>query len=327
LVADISVVLLNYNTRDMLAACIDSLLENGEGLELELIVVDNASRDGSAEMVRERFPAALLVENSENTGSARGTNMGIEISSAPFVLILNPDTLIKEEALELMLGYLKSHPDVGLVGPRLVGGDGEYQQSCHYFTILESRYAILLFLTLMGIHGCKRFGLFTNPAVDGSKMAEVDWIYTACALVRREVFERVGLLDEDLFFGGDDMELCYRAARAGWKTVYLPQAEIVHYGNQSAQQVFGGAHSYARAKHRVFALDHFQRKHFSAAHSYIMRALLGLGSLAVAALLWTAYLLEGRKMETAARAWRSLTMGTACLASLIKKPGAIASLA
>jgi GT2 family glycosyltransferase len=202
-----------------------------------------------------------------------------------------------------------------------VGEDGRYQQSCHYFTILKARYALLLFLTLIGSRGFKGLGLSTNPSGDGRGQAVVDWIYTACALVRREVFERVGLLDENLFFGGDDMELCYRAGQAGWKTVYLPQAEIIHYGNQSAVQVFGEAHSYARARARVIGIDYFLRKNFSALHSYVIRGILGVGSLVIAMLLRVASLLKQGDREIAVRAAHSERMGLACLASMFWRGG------
>jgi GT2 family glycosyltransferase len=316
---DISVVTLNYNTRDLLESCLRSLQEHHDGLQLELIVVDNASRDGSAQMVRDRFPQVLLIENDENLGCAGGDNRGIEISSAPYVLIFDADTAARPAAIETMLDYLEGHPDVGVVGPRLIGEDGKYQQSCHYFTLLNARYALLLFLTLMGGRGSRRLGLFTNPSKDGSQLAEVDWVYTACALIRREVFDSVGLLDEHMFFGGDDMEFCYRAARAGWKTVYLPQAEITHHGNQSGVQVFGGVHSLARAKTRVAAVDYFQRKHFSAAHSYIIRSVLGLGSFSISIMWLIISLLNKRGQEAATRAEHSWHTGIACLMSMFKR--------
>jgi GT2 family glycosyltransferase len=315
---DITVVLLNYNTRDLLASCIRSVQETSDGLDLEIIVVDNASSDGSQRMMKERFPEVLLVENEENLGSARGTNRGIKLSTAPYILILNPDTLIKPEALRLMYEYLEEHSDAGLAGPRLVGEDGEYQQSCHYFTVLNARHALLLLLTLVGSAGSSRLGLATNPGGSSREPAQVDWIYTACALVRREVFDSVGLLDENLFFYGDDMDLCYRARKAGWRTVYLPQAEIVHYANRSGEQVFGDLFSYGRVRARISSLDYFLRKHFNAVHSYTVRGLLGLGSLVLSAILGLVYLLGGRDRSIINRCLYTARLGAACLASLFQ---------
>ena len=316
---NISVVALNYNTRELLASCLESLNLNCDSLSLQLIVVDNASRDGSAQMIKEQFPDVDLIENSENLGSAQGTNQGIRCSNAPYVLILNPDTIIKPGVLRLLHDYMESNPRVGIVGPRLVGISGEYQQSCHYFTLLKARYALLLLLTLINFKGSKRLGLSTNPAGDATQPTEVDWIYTACALVRREVFDDVGLLDDNLFFAGDDMELCYRAKLAGWKVVYLPEAEIIHYGNQSAVQVFGDIHSYKRAKARISGLDYFLRKHFNAAHSYIIRTILGLGSLTISALLGLVYVLKKGDKDIGRRVKQTGGLGMVSLMSLLNK--------
>jgi GT2 family glycosyltransferase len=316
---DVSVVTLNYNTRDLLESCLRSLREYNDGLRLELIVVDNASSDGSAEMVKERFPEVRLAENSENLGCAMGGNRGFELASAPFILNLDADAMAGPGTIKTMLEYLQEHPEVGMVGPRLVSQDGEYQQSCHYFTLLKARHALLLFLTLTGSRGWKRLGLFTDPSRDGRQEAEVDWIYTACALMRREVFDRVGLLDEHMFFGGDDMEFCYRAARAGWKTAYLPQVEITHHGDQSAVQVFGDVHGLARARTRVAAVDYFQRKHFSTAHSYVMRSILGLGSFAISLLMRLVLLFDRENQAAATRAFHSWNTGVACLQSMFGK--------
>ncbi len=316
---DISVVTLNYNTRDLLASCLASLREFSDGLNLELIVVDNASLDGSAQMVKQRFPEVRLLESSENTGCAGGGNLGIELASAPYVLIFDADTAARPGAIRVMLEYLQDHPAVGIVGPRLVGEDGEYQQSCHYFPLLKARYALLLFLTLIGSRGWRRLGLSTNPSLDGWQETEVDWIYTACVLIRREVFDSAGLLDAHMFFGGDDMEFFYRAARVGWKTVYLPRAEITHHGNQSGVQVFGDVHGIARARTRIAALDYFQRKHFTAVHSYIIRSLLGLGSIAISLMMRAVLLYDRQNQAAATRAMHSWNTARACLESMFGK--------
>jgi GT2 family glycosyltransferase len=218
-----------------------------------------------------------------------------------------------------MLEYMEGRPDVGIVGPRLVGEDGTYQQSCHYFTVFKVRYALLLLLTLIGSRGGERLGLFTDPSRDGNLETEVDWVYTACALIRREVLDGIGLLDENMFFGGDDMDFCYRAAVAGWKTVYLPQAEIIHHGNQSGVQVYGDVHGLARARTRIAALDYFQRKHFSALHSYIMRSLLGVGSLAISLMMRAVLLMDRQNRAAATRATHSWNTARACLESMFGK--------
>jgi GT2 family glycosyltransferase len=315
LTPNISTVVLNYNTRELLKDCLHSIMANNDGLDIQIIVVDNASPDGSAAMVKESFPEAYLIENSENVGFTRGNNQGIEEAEAPYILVLNQDTVIKPGALGRMLRYMESNPRTGIVGPRLVDGAGEYQQSCHYFTMLKARYALLLLLTLVGSSGFESLGLSTNPNNGDRAPAEVDWIYGACMLVRKELFERVGSFDENIFAYGEDMELCYRAHKDGWQVIYVPDAEIIHYGNQSGIQVFGDEEGYRMLRLRLSNLDYFLKKHFNAGHSLIIRLLMGLGSLVIAGLLGLMSYAKG-DADTRRRSTHSLNLGLASLASL-----------
>jgi GT2 family glycosyltransferase len=219
-----------------------------------------------------------------------------------------------------MYEYLAAHAGVALVAPRMVDEDGVYQQSCHYFTVLDARHALLYLLVLLGGRGAALFGMSSDPCGDGRGPVEVDWVYTACALARREALDEVGLLDEDLFMYGEDMELCYRIARGGWRTVYLPQAEITHYGNRSGEQVFGDLQGYTRARMYVDGIDYFQRKYFSAAHSYIIRGLICAGSAAAAALLGLLYLLKGGDAATGARSFYAAKVAAASLRSMLAAP-------
>lgn len=314
LTPDLSVVVLNYNTRELLKDCLRSIETSNDGLDVQLIVVDNASPDGSAAMVRETFPGVHLIENSENVGFTRGNNQGIEAAEAPYILVLNQDTVIKPGALGGMLRYMESNPRTGIVGPRLVDGSGEYQQSCHYFTLLKARYALLFLMTMMGSSGIESLGMSTNPNNGDEAPAEVDWVYGACMLVRRELLESVGPFDENIFAYGEDMEFCYRAHKDGWRVVYLPEAEIIHYGNRSGIQVFGDEEGYRMLRLRLSNLDYFLRKHFNAAHSAIIRLLMGMGSLVIAGPLG----LMGyavKKEELKRRASHFLNLGLASLAS------------
>ncbi len=319
LMPDISVVALNYNTRELLRDCLLSLFHTCADLDLEVIVVDNASKDASADMVREEFPGVKLIANSENTGYSRGTNVGIRASSAPYVLLLNPDTVLTAGALRGMYEYLLEHADTAMVSPRMVRGDGEYQQSCHYFSLLDAKHALFYLLVLLGGPGSRLFGLSSSPVGQDGNPKEVDWVYTACALARREALDEVGLLDEGLFMYGEDMDLCYRVARAGWKTVYLPQVQITHYGNESGVQVFGEQNGYMRARMYVKRIDYFQRKHFSALHSFILRVLIGAGSLVAAVSLGILYLLKGRDRAISARGLHAARIAAASFVSLVSR--------
>jgi N-acetylglucosaminyl-diphospho-decaprenol L-rhamnosyltransferase len=321
LAPEISVVVLNYNTRELLRGCIASILRCSDGLDLQVIVVDNASPDGSAQMVREDFPWVSLVDNDTNEGYACGVNDGIRMAEAPFVLVLNQDTEIKPGSIKALYDHMREAPRVGIAGPRLVDGSGHYQQSCHYFPLLDPRYALILFMSRLCSPHARFMGLYANPGEKSSGAAEVDWIYGACMLIRREVFDDVGMFDENIFVYGEDMDLCYRARKRGWKVAYLPRSEIVHFGNQSVGQSFSDAQDYRKLSMHASTLDYFLRKHFSAVYSYTVRLFLGMSLIAISVLLSAKRGSDGESAEKRRRADYMRRMGKACLASLFAKPG------
>jgi GT2 family glycosyltransferase len=285
LVPDVSVVVLNYNTRDLLADCLDSIYDSADGLDIELIVVDNASADGSADMVEKRYPQIYLIKNTVNAGFSGGINLGIRTASADKVLVLNQDTLLKPGSLEHMVGFLDESRDVGIVGPKLVSSSGEYQQSSNYFTIPSLRNALLILMRMVFSHGRRLGALCADPVFNKNGPVEVDWIHGACMLVRREVFDQVGLFDENFFVYMEDMELCYRSLQKGWKSFYLPEAEIVHLTNKSGIQNIGELYSYKRIRFYVWGIDYFLRKHLRPVYSYTTLMLLAIGALSVSVIL------------------------------------------
>jgi hypothetical protein len=314
---DVSIVVLNFNTRDLLAGCIDSVMANTGGLDMELIVVDNASGDGSADMVEREYPLVRLIRNPGNTGFSGGINLGIGAAAAPYILVLNQDTLIKPGAIEHMLEYLRCDPKAGIVGPRLVSGGGRYQQSCNYFTTPGLKNALLLLANMALPHGTSIMGLCADPAWNRAGPVEVDWVHGACILVRREVFDQAGLFDERFYVFMEDMEFCYRAFLAGWKTVYLPGTEIVHFTNRSGIQTIGKLYSYGRIAFYVTGIDYFLRKHFSPAHAYMTIALMAVGSLVLSLLLRLAFLAGIGGEEIKQKIVYSQRMGKASLAGLL----------
>jgi len=229
---DLSIIIVNWNTRDLLAQCLQSVYETVQGLECEIFVVDNASSDGSAAMVRERFPCVRLVENWENVGFARANNQAIRESTGRYVVLLNPDTVVKPGALEALVPFMDTHPQAGAGGARLLNPDGTLQTSCYPAPTLSREFWRLFHLDaywLYAHYDMASWGL--------DRPREVDVLQGACLILRREALDQVGLLDEDYFIYTEEVDLCQRLRHQGWKAYWLPQAAVVHYGGQSTQQV------------------------------------------------------------------------------------------
>ncbi len=227
----LSILIVNWNTRELLARCLSSIYEHPPDAAFEVIVVDNASEDGSPAMVRERFPQARLIENQENVGFARANNQAIRHSQGAFILLLNSDTLIHPHALNRLVGFMEAHPGAGMVGPRVLNPDGSLQPSCTPFPTL-AREAWRLF------HGdrLKPLAVYPMASWEVTRPRQVDVLMGACLLARREVIDQIGLLDETFFMYSEEVDWCLRAKRAGWEVWWEPRATITHYGGQSSRQ-------------------------------------------------------------------------------------------
>jgi N-acetylglucosaminyl-diphospho-decaprenol L-rhamnosyltransferase len=264
--SDCSVVVVNYQTDSLLQTCLESL----EGSPArEVIVVDNSATLRKAGFP-ERFPRVQFVENRENVGFAAASNQGLLRARGRNLLLLNPDTVVHKGALEVLEGHLDDHPSVGAVGPRLLNPDGTLQYSCRrfpgYLTIFFGRYSLLTRL-LPGNSISRRY-LYLDWSHDS--VSEVDWLSGACLMVRRDVLERIGPLDEAYFLFVEDMDWCRRIRDAGLSIVYLPGATVTHRVGASRDPLPPGA---VFARH--LGMFRYVRKHF---HSpWLVEALLGLG--------------------------------------------------
>jgi GT2 family glycosyltransferase len=241
---DVSIIIVNYNTRELLRQCLASLYETPAKLTFETIVVDNASSDGSAAAVRELFPRVVLVENQVNSGFSRANNIGIRMARGRYLLLLNSDTIVLPGALEELTGFLDRHEDVAAVGPMLLNGDGTLQRSwfnfpsvlktfCHITGISPLVYRLARFDRIgrcLSRYGRPPAFLMTTV----TEPMQADYLLLACLLVKRELFARIGLLDENLFFYHEDCELGYRARKERLNIWYLPEARIVHLGGSSS---------------------------------------------------------------------------------------------
>jgi GT2 family glycosyltransferase len=253
---DLSVVIVSYNGRDDLRRCLRSLVDNTQGISYEIIVVDNASRDGSADMVASEFPQARLIARASNAGFGAAANEGIAVASGEAVLLLNPDAMVNGNALPPMLHYLRGNPDVAVLGPRLLDEDGSLQLSCRRFPgygqALFGRHSLLT--RLFPRNRLSTSYLMTDW--DHAATTDIDWLSGACMMLPRHTLEELGLLDEGYFMYNEDVDLCQRAHRAGYRVVYFPEAAVVHR--------IGGSSSTLPARsiiERHRSMWHYYRKH------------------------------------------------------------------
>jgi len=233
---DLSIVIVNWNTRELLQSCLTLIRAKTQGIIYEILVVDNASTDGSAAMVLESFPDVVLMQNEENLGFARANNQAIRRSRGRYILLLNPDTIVLDNALGQMVAFADAEPQIGALGCKILTADGSVDFRC------ARRFPSLLTELLSRTRLSKRFphhplfGRFLMGDWDHNSSREVECLVGSCMMVRREVIEQVGLLDEDFFMYGEDMEWCYRIKKAEWRIFYYSEPQIIHIGSQSTEQ-------------------------------------------------------------------------------------------
>ena len=229
---DLSIVIVNWNTRDLLRDCLNSVSDAIEALSVEVLVVDNASKDNSCTMVREEFPNVRLIESESNLGFAGGNNLALARAAGRYVLLLNTDTLVHGNVLAQAVAWLDRHPDVGVLGPRVLNADGSIQASCSAFPSLRH-----LAMQTLGLTKLAKWDSYRMTGWDRSSERRVEVISGAAMFVRRAAMEEVGLLDENFFFYGEETDWCRRYAKAGWALVFAPIPEITHFGNGSAAKL------------------------------------------------------------------------------------------
>ena len=265
-VIDLSIVILNWNVRDLLDGCLASI--RPQGLTLETIVVDNASTDGSVTMVRSKYPEVTVIASSINRGFTGGNNQGIAASHGRYVLVLNPDTEIVGDALERMAAYLDDHPAVGALGPQLLNADGSIQSSRRRFPTLATAFFESTWLQSLAPRGMLRRYYMDDVSPDVTQ--EVDWLFGACTIFRREVLDDVGVYDEQNFFMySEELDLCHRVRAAGWQIVYLPEAKVIHHSGKSSEQAVASRHIYFQS-----SKVHYFRKYHGRRMATILRVYL-----------------------------------------------------
>jgi len=253
---DLSVVVVSWNVRELLRRCLQSVLGEYPISNIQVLVVDNGSSDGSAAMVRDEFPAVQLIANDQNRGFTAASNQGLAAAQGRYLLLLNPDTEVVGGALATMIAYLDAQPRVGALGPRLRYPDGRLQPSRRRFPTMATA---LLESTVVQQwwpdNGVLRSYTMADTPEDTTQ--PVDWVVGACLLVRRAAYEQVGGLDEGFFMYSEELDWCRRIKNAGWEIVYLPAATIIHHEGKSSEQVVPARHIYFQSsKVRYFRKHH-----------------------------------------------------------------------
>ena len=226
---NLSVIIVNWNTRDLLLQCLESVYQSVCGKEIEVFVVDNGSIDGSLSVARERFPETRFIENRKNLGFAKANNQALGLSSGDYILLLNPDTLVKNGAIEKLLAFMEAHPGAGGAGAQLLNSGGTRQNSIANFPSLATELIPKRLLRWLFPKA------FPGKEKKYSEPIEVDSVIGACMILRREVIEQVGGLDEDYFLFMEETDWCYRMRKAGWKIYHIPQAEVYHFQGKSVE--------------------------------------------------------------------------------------------
>jgi hypothetical protein len=269
----VSIVIVSWNVKSYLIDCIESILRYPAACTVEIIVVDNASTDGTAEAVREKFPSVCVIANAENTGFARANNQGAAAATGEYLFILNPDTLLPADTLDTLVAFMDRAPDIAMCGPRVLNDDRTIQRSVRGFPTWSAafgRYTILKYLGLFKASlerwRCRRF--------DYNTQADVEQLIGAALLIRRTVFERLGGFDERFFMYYEEVDLCRRLKEQGLRVVYTPCAELIHLGGKSAKQI--------PAKKRFMTLEsllQYLEKHTSPGKSKMLSILFKAGVL------------------------------------------------
>ncbi len=291
----VSVLVVNWNTKEHLRRCLKALLEAGDwGLrtgeaDFEVIVVDNASIDGSAEMVRNEFPQVKLVANERNIGYAAANNQAAMLAKGRYFLLLNPDTELSRETIDKLVAFAETHPDAGAIAPKLVYPDGHLQPSVRSFptpaALLFSALALDKLFATRHSQLAVIFGRYRMTWFSYDEVAEVDQPMSSALLVRREAWEQVGGMDETMPIFFNDVDFCWRLKKSGWRIYFLPDATVVHHHGASTR-LLGIGKALATHKGLLRFYDKHIRPLLPPPLYWLLRTFVAFGSfLRIAALL------------------------------------------
>ena len=305
-VPDVSIVLVNYNQPEYTAQCLDSIAEAPPQSSYELILVDNASADGSAGWLEQHYPQVKLIRSPKNGGIAGGNNLGIRAAAGRYILLLNNDTLVIPGTIDQTVQFLEAHSEAGGVGGNLLNEDGSFQSGYADFHTLWNVFLII-----------SKLGMLFNPVYPSHPRSQsqqaVDWMSTAFMTFRREALEAVGLVDEEYFIYSDETDLQYKLKQAGWKIYYLQDLETTHFGGKSLN-----AWRRRRLVYRGFLL--FFRNHRGTLQLLLLR-LMFIAACLLKLPFWAAAWLVPKWKERARVEWQSnLAILQMCVKPVIEAP-------
>lgn len=231
---DVSVVLVNYNTINVTRTALDHLFKSSHHLMTEVFIIDNASRDGSADALRQEYPNITLIENQTNVGFGRANNQAVPFVKGKYVLLLNTDAFVAPDTIQKTYTFMETNPDTGILGVRLVGRDGVLQPSCRYFPTPWN-----IFINRIGLK--RIFRIFKDVKMvddmdwNHESVRQCDWVPGCYYMVRKEVIDQIGLFDPRYFLYFEEVDHCFAAKQAGWNVTYFPDTTVVHIGGESAK--------------------------------------------------------------------------------------------
>lgn len=265
----LSIVIVNYNVKAFLQNCLLSIRRACEKIDHEIIVVDNASDDGSIELIKKNFPEVILIESQTNLGFSKANNLGLKRSTGKYICLINPDTIVEENTFEHMIDFMDNNPDVGLAGCKILNPDGTFQLACRRsFPTPWVAFTKIIGLSKL-FPKSRLFAKYNLTYLDENQTYEVDAVSGSFMFLRREVYEIIKGLDESFFMYGEDLDYCYRVKKSGYKVYYVHSTQIIHFKGESTKRS-----NIDELKHFYDAMRLFVRKHFSS--SWIMELILQL---------------------------------------------------
>jgi N-acetylglucosaminyl-diphospho-decaprenol L-rhamnosyltransferase len=229
---DILAILVSYNTKELTRKALNCLFSSLHELDMEVVVIDNASKDGSAEMIRTEYPKITLIENRKNVGFGRANNQALPYFNSRYLLLLNTDAFVAPDTIAKTVQYMDTHSQCGILGVKMIGRNGELQPSCRFFPTPWN-----IFLQSTGFRYLFKYTTMVDDmAWDHASVRDCDWVPGCYFLIRKEVIDQVGLLDPRYFLYYEEIDLCFTAKSAGWRVTYFPDTSVIHLGGESAKQ-------------------------------------------------------------------------------------------
>ncbi len=273
---DLTIIIVNWNVKDLLRNCLKSIHESTSRVSFEIFVVDNASADGSVEMVKEEFPQVKLIANEENLGFPKANNQATKISNGEYILFLNPDTVVYPKSVEMMVNFVKANKNCGAVGPMIMDKEGKIDFTCarNFPTVATMLFRVLHLNRLFP--RSKLFGKYSISYWDHKDSRSIPCLTGACMLVRRKTLEEVGFFEDQLPMFFEDRDLCRKIKEKGWDVHYLSSAKIRHFQGSCTKRF---AHNELVERMLWEALDMFFKKYHGNLYSLIFHVVLFCGSI------------------------------------------------